>query len=600
MSAVERRGAPETRPSRNLDLQHHRPRPPLVRSTWRPHGPRSAQHALHRGLVYVSFVSKAVLWDRGVCSHTAHDHHHHPHHHPSLCPRFLSHMKSHPEDLRPPHFLSSRSKPPPPLSALKTHTPEGGFTLGLERKRNVQNHVTGRRSAVIVPCPPLPAPPPSSTVNPIPPHLNPPHTSGTSSPASQPASPPFSHPASEEEDENIKTGDPALVSISDSDVKQEFDPAELDQSSPPASAASHSSPSDFTRPPSSLFSRSTDFASGRSSVLLDEGGSVFLSPLRPRSVMLSPSASNTPSTTNPNQTTLTPAAATPFCEGGFRPEYALSPRPTSGVLHQSDRAQRRRERAEMTEVYPRASSTDPVVNAHTDSNPGLFASAFHSATWSSCPTPPRSGSGPKLSPSTSLSRLESHHWPVLPPISPSRGCCGTAGSRYSELSCSQSHVFDELEAIAPRSTSCPSLDQTYDSSSSSSPDTDLSPGLAALTVGCDSGKLGSISRVQLLLLDRNDPETTLSPFGYDDDLLGEEDWSDLRAQDDAELTSAGVSRPLTAGSGSERCDSAGKVQENKSDDSDGDTGSPSSWIVDQSPSYDMFRSADPPLTSCDP
>lgn len=32
--------------------------------------------------------------------------------------------------------------------------------------------------------------------------------------------------------------------------------------------------------------------------------------------------------------------------------------------------------------------------------------------------------------------------------------------------------------------------------------TDLSPGLAALTVGCDSGDLGSLSRVQLLLLDR--------------------------------------------------------------------------------------------------
>lgn len=32
--------------------------------------------------------------------------------------------------------------------------------------------------------------------------------------------------------------------------------------------------------------------------------------------------------------------------------------------------------------------------------------------------------------------------------------------------------------------------------------TDLSPGLAALTVGCHSGDLGSLSRVQLLLLDR--------------------------------------------------------------------------------------------------
>lgn len=36
--------------------------------------------------------------------------------------------------------------------------------------------------------------------------------------------------------------------------------------------------------------------------------------------------------------------------------------------------------------------------------------------------------------------------------------------------------------------------------------TDLSPGLAALTVGCDSGDLGSLSRVQLLLLERGTSE----------------------------------------------------------------------------------------------
>lgn len=36
--------------------------------------------------------------------------------------------------------------------------------------------------------------------------------------------------------------------------------------------------------------------------------------------------------------------------------------------------------------------------------------------------------------------------------------------------------------------------------------TELSPGLAALTVGCDSGDLGSLSRVHLLLLDRGECE----------------------------------------------------------------------------------------------
>lgn len=66
-----------------------------------------------------------------------------------------------------------------------------------------------------------------------------------------------------------------------------------------------------------------------------------------------------------------------------------------------------------------------------------------------------------------------------------------------------------------------------------SPLAELSPGLAALTVGCDSGNLGSLSRVQLLLLDRLDPETLLSPFGQEEELSPVQDWSDLRMQYDA-------------------------------------------------------------------
>lgn len=51
----------------------------------------------------------------------------------------------------------------------------------------------------------------------------------------------------------------------------------------------------------------------------------------------------------------------------------------------------------------------------------------------------------------------------------------------------------------------------------------MSPGLAALTVGCDSGNLGSLSRVQLLLLNREEPD---SSFGFDEDLLLSEDYPD--------------------------------------------------------------------------
>ncbi|MEQ2244725.1 hypothetical protein ILYODFUR_020146, partial [Ilyodon furcidens] len=87
----------------------------------------------------------------------------------------------------------------------------------------------------------------------------------------------------------------------------------------------------------------------------------------------------------------------------------------------------------------------------------------------------------------------------------------------------------------------------------------LSSGLAALTVGCDSGNLGSLSRVQLLLLDRPVPEINL-----EEAFSPVQEWSDLMSPyDDPEWISAGHSRVLTAGSYSERCNSAGKLQEHK-------------------------------------
>lgn len=61
--------------------------------------------------------------------------HERPRHRPLLCPRFLSHMRAHSEDLRPPCSLSSKSRPQPPsrggttsthtLAALRTQTLDG-------------------------------------------------------------------------------------------------------------------------------------------------------------------------------------------------------------------------------------------------------------------------------------------------------------------------------------------------------------------------------------------------------------------------------------------------------------------------------------------
>lgn len=68
---------------------------------------------------------------------------------------------------------------------------------------------------------------------------------------------------------------------------------------------------------------------------------------------------------------------------------------------------------------------------------------------------------------------------------------------------------------------------------------DLSPGLAALTVGCDSGNLGSLSRVQLLMLNRQVPDTIPSPSSFEEDLLSVEMWPDFKMQNDYRLNSAG-------------------------------------------------------------
>lgn len=62
---------------------------------------------------------------------------------------------------------------------------------------------------------------------------------------------------------------------------------------------------------------------------------------------------------------------------------------------------------------------------------------------------------------------------------------------------------------------------------------ELSPGLAALTVGCHSGNLSSISRVQLLLLDRAEPE--------DEELSPPYDCLGVRLQDEAGSTFSGKS-----------------------------------------------------------
>lgn len=159
-----------------------------------------------------------------------------------------------------------------------------------------------------------------------------------------------------------------------------------------------------------------------SSIILDimnsedpEGGACS-SPLQPHPVMQSPLASPPPEGSIPGRSATNSTTTPAIYEPVFGQTKPLSPRPTSGVLPQSDKPL-----SIGRESTENLASLDPALNPSLD----LLTVAFPSATWSSCPSPeettPRSGSGLKLTPSASLTRLESHHWPVLPPISPVRG-----------------------------------------------------------------------------------------------------------------------------------------------------------------------------------
>ncbi|KAM9704837.1 uncharacterized protein ACNS7B_001264 isoform 1-T1 [Menidia menidia] len=402
----------------------------------------------------------------------------------------------------------------------------------------------------------------------------------------------------EEEDfEREKLPQPVLLEPdSGPDSEPDLRPAGSTRPASPASL-SHGSFSDLSRPPSSLFSRSTDLSSGRSSALshptpeyvMDSGreGGNHCSPAQFSTVMQVPRlyASSVGSNRRSLETNTGPGPPRdePLC---------VSPNPPmTSLRHKSEKPVSSRSRNTAENLQPDLPA-DPSLKLSLFRDQGGATLAFPSTSWSSCPSPQRSGqrsdSGPVLTPSPPTSRLESRRWPVLPPISPVRG--RSAASRGSELSCSQSRMFDELEAIAPLSASCSSLDQPSDSSASPSPATDLSPGLAALTVGCESGNLGSLSRVQLLLLDRQMPETLLSPFGVEEAFSPTQDWPDemMNYSDPGDSAGGGV-----AG----RWDSEEEVRGCISDWSEGGSGSPSSWIIDPSPSPHMLRASESPCQS---
>ncbi|XP_014855266.1 PREDICTED: hyphal wall protein 1-like isoform X2 [Poecilia mexicana] len=612
----------ERRQSRNQDFKH--PRRLLSLPARRPDCSGSGRRRPHRRPMYISFVTKAILWDRGGYHHTPQVHYERVRRPPAVCPRFLSHMKARPEDFHPPCYLNNNQQqqlPPegkmqsfnlPPAS--QTDFLQGNSNSGGGQSSDQSVDLIKRRQYVAVlprlQIPPTPPVSPSSfgptPLQPDSPHLDPKTPESNSSIIPTPEIHPS--PAPPQLEENVV---PERETVFESDPQEPDCDLSLKPSGsswlPSPTSLSLESLSHLSRPSSSLFSRSTNLASGRSSILSDRTADFLDS--RPETSVGSSTSDLPPVIQSPlaSSSPTEPTFKQPLKKSTYRSTSSL-PEKTSDEFHQprspnpapvaksaSDKPQSIKQTTEVTENIDQETLKEDVTSLSLDKELNELRLA------------PRSGSGPKLSPSPPPSRLDSQRWPVLPPISPKRGSSAVSGC--SEISCSQSQMFDELEVIAPLSASSLSLDRPSDSLDSprspGSPLTDLSPGLAALTVGCDSGNLGSLSRVQLLLLDRPVPHTDL-----DKGFSPVQEWSHLTSpyelpecispgpdDDDFSAVLSGHSRPLTAGSDSERCDSAGKLQENKSNWSDGGSASPSSWIVDPSPSLEMLRSSGSSLLS---
>nr|XP_023672584.1 uncharacterized protein LOC111846538 isoform X3 [Paramormyrops kingsleyae] len=451
--------------------QHH---PAVGRGpTWgpaRPHGrARTAPPS------YLSFVTKAVLWDRGLYRHAQDP----PPADRSACPcpRFLAHMKACPADLRPPRFLSSyprmdfnhlRCAPVDRAQrVLRTRdyaNPQ--FVLWLQSTNRGQFADAVPR----VPAPPAPRRPFPEVPN-SPEDVS--HTTAVSLKTallppvpSVPASPCTTAPQPEEVDGGAKSNrafrSPPSLEREDTFTAISGGPD-----------TSMNSLSDFSRPGSSQFSRSTSLSSRGSSVLsgvskAEEEDDVTLSQLRSQSPSSTPTGPALPPLGTNNK-------SPPVMMLGLRNEEPTSP--------------------------PRQ---EPELCMDVSSDGGV----------SSTPQSSQTISGPKLAflPSKKIWQDSvPPRWPVLPPISPFRDGGEVGGSPSSSLSPAHSDAFDELDALAPHAGSDLSQEMSGDDPDHSPSAGELSQLAASLALGCDSSDSASLSHIRLLLLERHPPVGSMSP-----------------------------------------------------------------------------------------
>lgn len=151
-------------------------------------------------------------------------------------------------------------------------------------------------------------------------------------------------------------------------------------------------------------------------------GSICIS-LHPSPVM-ELSLSSPPAGSSPNQATTKTTTPQPY-KLVFGQTKSFSPHPISSIRSHSEKPASSSKSIKTADNLHKEASIDPGLHQSLESDQGLVTLTFPSTTWSSCPSPqmttPRSASGAKLTPSPPVSRLDSHRWPVLPPVSPVRG-----------------------------------------------------------------------------------------------------------------------------------------------------------------------------------
>ncbi|XP_017349186.1 uncharacterized protein LOC108279443 isoform X3 [Ictalurus punctatus] len=464
---------------------------------------------------YFSFVNRAVLWDRGSHHHTASmDVLHNVEPQPP-CSRFEAHMRACPGLIRPPYFPRTHRLPRPPMKILRV--PKLPRQQETRRKQNSLQHFS-------VMLPSVPASPHPSVASRDPLRSPTPSVhSGTKPDKFQSfhvPSPNSEHTTIKQEDV-VSHREVSLTGPSSPQIDYEDDeepkceavtPMTMTPGTPstpvtpltPMTPMTPDSLSDLSRPASSQFSYSTNLNSSLSNAPsvnqtddsdgedgdAEDGDDINNDDLEACSSSLSDLCFSS-----------LDGAVLASCSPPTSSQSSFSKNLSS--LSQEPRNTSHRETLKETPIIQ---VEDPLVRETP--HPNQLTHTSVNGAPSPCSAYPDSQS--RLASASQLdvrSDWTTCRWPILPPITPQRGSQGSRASLSSPISCSQSDMFAELEATAPRSVSCQSLDHADCSDMEiTSPTTDLSPGLAALTVGCDSGDLGSLSRVQLLLLERGTSE----------------------------------------------------------------------------------------------